>query len=30
LLEQGLNPPASQPAGEIPAPSPGNQPIVQN
>jgi hypothetical protein len=30
LLEQGLNPPAPQPAGEIPAPAPENQPIVQN
>ena len=30
LLEQGLNPPTSQPAGETSAPSPENQPIVQN
>jgi hypothetical protein len=30
LLEGGLNPPASQPAGENPAPAAENQPIVQN
>jgi hypothetical protein len=30
LLEGGLNPPASQPVGETPAPVPENQPIVQN
>ena len=30
LLEQGVNPPASQPVGETPAPVPENQPIVQN
>jgi hypothetical protein len=28
LLEGGLNPPTPQPAGEIPAPAPENQPIV--
>jgi hypothetical protein len=30
LLEQGLNPPTPQPAGETSAPAPENQPIVQN
>jgi hypothetical protein len=30
LLEQGLNPPTVQPAGETSAPAPENQPIVQN
>jgi hypothetical protein len=30
LLEQGLNPPAPQPAGETSAPAPENQPVVQN
>jgi len=30
LLEQGLNPPAPPPAGDPSAPSPENQPIVQN
>src|SRR5208282_4573444 len=30
LLEHGLNPPASPPVGETPAPVPENQPIVQN
>jgi hypothetical protein len=30
LLEQGLNPPAPPPAGDTSAPSPENQPIVQN
>jgi hypothetical protein len=30
LLEQGLNPPAPNAAGETSAPAPENQPIVQN